>query len=344
MLRTWIAPVKSFKIGDEEIRNTRLRVADSPTIDRDMLIGMDFFLSHHVYVANSQRKLYFTYNGGPVFNLDRDLGSRETAGADTDAGSEPTDAAGFAQRGAAFASRREYAKAIADFSKAVDLAPTNADFIEQRALADLGDGQGDQALSDLDRVLDLEPGRFQARVTRAEILLARKDRDKAIADLDAADRAQAKQADGRLELGLLYARAGLPLRAVDQYDLWIAAHPQDARRAAALNARCRARALDGHDLKSALSDCNSALDSAPKAASILDSRGLVRLRMGDLDHAIADYDAALATDPKIAWSLYGRGLAKLKKGDTAGGKADIDAAVALEPGLPDRAKHYGVGP
>ena len=34
-----------------------------------MLIGADFFLSHHVYVANSQRKLYFTYNGGPVFNL-----------------------------------------------------------------------------------------------------------------------------------------------------------------------------------------------------------------------------------------------------------------------------------
>ena len=34
-----------------------------------MLIGADFFLSHRVYVANSQRKLYFTYNGGPVFNL-----------------------------------------------------------------------------------------------------------------------------------------------------------------------------------------------------------------------------------------------------------------------------------
>ena len=35
----------------------------------DMLVGADFFLSHRVYVATSQRRLYFTYNGGPVFNL-----------------------------------------------------------------------------------------------------------------------------------------------------------------------------------------------------------------------------------------------------------------------------------
>jgi len=37
--------------------------------DADMLLGSDFFVSHHVFVANSQHKLYVTYNGGPVFNL-----------------------------------------------------------------------------------------------------------------------------------------------------------------------------------------------------------------------------------------------------------------------------------
>ena len=69
VLRTWIVPVKSFRIGDEEIHNTHLRIADATNLGRDMLIGADFFLSHHIYVANSQRKLYFTYNGGTVFNL-----------------------------------------------------------------------------------------------------------------------------------------------------------------------------------------------------------------------------------------------------------------------------------
>jgi len=66
---SYIAPFSSFKIGEEEIRNTRLRIADIDLPNADMLIGPDFFLSHRIYVANSQHRLYFTYNGGPVFNL-----------------------------------------------------------------------------------------------------------------------------------------------------------------------------------------------------------------------------------------------------------------------------------
>jgi hypothetical protein len=71
-VKTWIVPVQSFKIGQEEIRNTELRVIDEagPGLDADMILGADFFLSHRIYVANSQHKLYFTYNGGPVFRLD----------------------------------------------------------------------------------------------------------------------------------------------------------------------------------------------------------------------------------------------------------------------------------
>jgi predicted aspartyl protease len=69
VVKTWIAPFASFRIGDEEVRNTHLRIGAGTMLDVDMLIGADFFLSHRIYVANSQRKLYFTYNGGPVFNL-----------------------------------------------------------------------------------------------------------------------------------------------------------------------------------------------------------------------------------------------------------------------------------
>jgi predicted aspartyl protease len=65
----WLAPFASFKIGDEEIRNTRLRIGDIQLNDTEMILGADFFLSHHVLVATSQKKLYFTYNGGRVFDL-----------------------------------------------------------------------------------------------------------------------------------------------------------------------------------------------------------------------------------------------------------------------------------
>jgi predicted aspartyl protease len=68
-VKTYIGRFASFKVGDEEIKNATLRFGQINADVADMLIGADFFLSHHVYVASSQRKLYFTYNGGPVFNL-----------------------------------------------------------------------------------------------------------------------------------------------------------------------------------------------------------------------------------------------------------------------------------
>jgi predicted aspartyl protease len=67
---THVAYFSSFKVGDEEIRNPHLRVGDTRE-GTDMLLGADFFLSHRIYVSNTQHKLYFTYNGGPVFSAAR---------------------------------------------------------------------------------------------------------------------------------------------------------------------------------------------------------------------------------------------------------------------------------
>jgi predicted aspartyl protease len=82
----WLAPFASFKIRDEEIRNTRLRIGDLKVTDADMILGADFFLSHHVLVATSQKKVYFTYNGGKVF----DLSPRPAGTADSPASDSPS--------------------------------------------------------------------------------------------------------------------------------------------------------------------------------------------------------------------------------------------------------------
>jgi predicted aspartyl protease len=67
--KTWVGTFSSIKIGDEEIKNGKLAIGESVANDFDVLIGADFFLAHHVYVANSQGKLYFSYSGGPVFRI-----------------------------------------------------------------------------------------------------------------------------------------------------------------------------------------------------------------------------------------------------------------------------------
>jgi tetratricopeptide (TPR) repeat protein len=346
LVQSWIAPVDSFKVGDEEIKHTRLRFEDTDfgMNGVDMLLGADFFLSHHIYVANDQRKLYFTYNGGPVFNLDVGADAASSPPAPEVAAEGPLDAAGLARRGTAFASRKEYDKAIADLSRAVALAPDNADYLFERARAYQGNNQPFLAMADLNKSLELRPGDIPALITRASFQLVGHDKPHALADLAGADRLAAKAADSRLEIAQVYMSAREPSLAVSQYDLWIAAHPEDGKMAVALNGRCWARGLLDRELDLALADCDGALKRSPKSAEVLDSRGLIHLRKGEFDAAITDYDAALALQPREAMSLYGRGLAKLRKGMAAEGKADIAAATALRPGVDEMAKAYGLAP
>ena len=341
LVQTWIAPFASFKIGDEEIRNTRLRIGDMGIRDADMLIGADFFLSHRVYVASSQHKLYFTYNGGPVFNLAH-APPTQAGAAPAPGGSEPTDAAGFSRRGAAFTSRRDYEHAIADLTRACELDPNEPRYFYERGEARWGNKQPDLAMADFDQALKLKPDDVDALVARARLRLMGPENPAVISDLDAADRFAPPQADIRLQIASLYVRARRFAEAIIQYDKWITAHDQDVQMPEARNARCWARALWGQELNQALLDCDSALKSRPDTAAFLDSRGLVRLRMGDLDRSIADYDAALRLQPHIAWSLYGRGLAKVKKGLTTAGEADIAAAMAIQPRIDEEARTHGI--
>ena len=59
-VKTWMVTVESLQIGAEAMKNARVRIGDIDLGDIDMLIGIDFFRSHRVYVANSQHKVYFS--------------------------------------------------------------------------------------------------------------------------------------------------------------------------------------------------------------------------------------------------------------------------------------------
>jgi tetratricopeptide (TPR) repeat protein len=345
LVPSWIVPVDSFKVGGEEIRHTHLRVADLGWVEGDMLLGADFFLSHHVYVANAQSRVYFTYNGGPVFDLTQAAAAPPPSGAGPTASTvTPSDAASLGRRGAASASRGEFDAAIADLTHAIDLAPADPQWRKARAHAYLENSQVFLAMADLDEALRLSPGDVEVLLDRARLHLAGRDNPHALADLDAIDHAAPRQADVRLILAGLYGAAGAPAASLIQSDLWIAAHPDDGRFAEALNTRAYGRAQLNRDLDKALADADAALRRAPKNAAMLDTRGLVHLRRGEYDAAIADYDASLAQRAKSPWSLYGRGLAELRKGLAAEGRADLAAAGALAPDTAAGFREIGLTP
>jgi len=66
-LPTWHGPVAEVQIGGETVRNSRLRVADFYLNNVEMLVGIEFFLSHRIYVSQGERRMFFTYSGGSVF-------------------------------------------------------------------------------------------------------------------------------------------------------------------------------------------------------------------------------------------------------------------------------------
>jgi tetratricopeptide (TPR) repeat protein len=321
---SWLAPSASYSIGGRDIRGDPLRIADMGAVPFDLLIGADFFLAHRVYVAHSRGRLYFASVAGQ--------------------GSLPSlaDAAAYGRRGSELAIRGDLANAIADFTRAIELAPNEPRYLVQRSKARLDAKQELLARHDLDQAIALKPDMIEARLARAVLLVAQKNAGSAKQDLAAAAAASPPEADYRLFIASVYVGIEEWQASREQFDLWARHHPADPRLPVALNASCWAGAMLNQQLDRALADCNQAIAKAPAAFEMGDSRGLVWLRMGRFAEAIADYDAVLARQPDFPWSLFGRGLAKLRTGRAAEGRADIAAALRIDPDIANKARRIGL--
>ena len=84
VLATGVARMETFGLGDETIKNTSIQVADVFKNDTreelgsrlgefkespSLILGADFFRSHKVLLARSQNRIFFSYVGGPVFDV-----------------------------------------------------------------------------------------------------------------------------------------------------------------------------------------------------------------------------------------------------------------------------------
>jgi predicted aspartyl protease len=80
---SWLGPFETVDIGGEIIRNSSIRFAELWTdaafaargsriathseTQQPMILGVDMLRAHRMLVSHSQRKIYFTYGGGAVF-------------------------------------------------------------------------------------------------------------------------------------------------------------------------------------------------------------------------------------------------------------------------------------
>ena len=312
--QTWIARTQTISIGGEEIRNSPIRVIDDGGMgDDDMLLGVDFLMSHHVFVSQVQRKMYLTYNGGAIFSVstEREIGHLETRAENMGTAEKTTDpktADDFAGRASGRLTRSDFSGAIADYTAAIKLAPDRADLLNGRATAYMRGGKRDPAMRDIDAALKIAPTDHRLLTWRARVRLMQGDRAGALADTDAAAASTPK---GSLDIVLIvgnYEALGKPDRGLALLDPVIALHRDDAGYPRLLNARAWNRALANVGLDQALTDANTAIRRGGANATLLDTRAFVQLRRKAYPAAIADATAALALREKFASTLFVRGL------------------------------------
>ena len=290
-----------------------------------MLLGADFFLSHRVLISYQERKIFFTYNGGPVFDLSVHPGagpalptpaegSAPTAAVPQDTAPNSADAADLDRRAIAESERGDLATAIADDGRAITADPGNALYHLHRGQVLLRAGQPQQALSDIDESLHLAPALTDALMLRAQVRIHNGNPDGARADFAAAE----ASAPGRFELQLIeseaYADTGRYPAALQLLNTWIAAHPDDERRYTAFMSRCLVRGMLGQELDAALVDCNKARRELSSNSAVLFDRGIVELRLKQYDKAITDFTDTIKLQPRLARAYYARGIARGAKG------------------------------
>ncbi|WP_457419663.1 aspartyl protease family protein [Roseateles sp. P5_E7] len=339
-VRSWTAQLSAFELGGEKIVNNFLQVDETDHLQEDMLIGLDYFLSHRIYVSRLQSKVYATWNGGPVFARSPTDGQYDSRYAALPADIAPDDAGALARRGEAAAARGEFSKALADLDRACELAPkAEANFLA-RARVHLAMRDFAKARLDLDQALSLHPGLHEALAVRGSMRAATGDRDGALADLATLDAGLPPSAHLRERMADIYVALDLVPEALRQWELWVPTHRADAGLARVLNERCWLRARLNRDLKLALEDCKAAVDKDGGESAYRDSLGWTWLRLDDARRAVEAFDAAIKIKPG-AFSHYGRALARQCLGEADAARRDLAAARQLDADIDGRVGKAG---
>lgn len=310
----------------------------------DLMLSVDYLLSHRIHVSYTQRKLYATRNGFPAF---QNRAGYPAGGPDAQAVDKSLEALAqepevWAREGLFHFRFKRLRESIDAMDRAIALNPGEADFYLTRARARYALDDHAGAGKDAEEALRRNPALDDARMIRAGVRVLEGQREKGIQDLTLLDSRLPADADIRYEMAWLFGKAGRATEAIRQWTLWIDGHPEDVELAHGHNERCFLRTTRNVELPLALQDCERATALRPSSAAFQDSLGWTRLRMGDLAGARSAFDAAIRLEADLAWSLYGRSLAWAKAGDASRARADLEAARRSRSDIDRRVKESGL--
>lgn len=256
----------------------------------------------------------------------------------------------------------EFAPALRDLARALELEPGNAWAFALRSRVRFQAGPGPDGLADLDRAVELAPRAGWMLAWRGDARRKLGDLKGALSDLMKARAFEPAYDRTYLWLGKTLLALGAPERAAPVLDEAVRRCPhfekafaerarlrlslgrapaaaQDMRRAAAVNHRhdfLGSWGAEPYPPSAAQRAAAAALQAwvrrAPRSAWARAWLGETCVQLGETARGLAELDAALALKPRLAWARAWRGEALVRLGRPAEGEAELSRALALDPG------------
>jgi len=187
----------------------------------------------------------------------------------------PQYAEAYKNRGIVYLYLKEYDKAMADNNKAIEVNPQYSNAYNNRGIVYRILKEYDKAMADYNKAIEINPQLFQAYHNRGNVYRDLKEYDKAMADYNKTIEINPQNADAYLDRGGVY-----------------------------------------HNLKEydkAIAEYNKAIEINPQVAKAYLARGLVYHNLKEYDKAIKDYNKALEIDPKVPYASNNKKLAEEAK-------------------------------
>ena len=211
----------------------------------------------------------------------------------------------YFRRGVAYDKQGVYARAIADYGKAIELGANYAEIYNNRGVVYGRQGDYSRAIADFDKVIKLKPDDAAAYNNLGRAYSEQGDYVRAIADYDKAIELQADNVEAYNNRGNAYKEQGDYARAIADYDKAIHLRPNFS---GSYNNRGNAYSEQG-DYARAIADHDKAIELKPNDADAYNNRGTAYSEQGDGARAIADYDKAIKLDPNNKNAIHNRGVA-----------------------------------
>ena len=242
----------------------------------------------------------------------------------------PGYAAAYSNRAGAYMKLGQVERAIADYTKAIELTPNSAAALSGRGRAHLAAHRPHGAIRDFTRAVGLDARFSAAYRSRAEAKMAIERYEEAIEDYQPRHRLRAAQCRD-----LRAARAGLPgsrQRRLRHQGLR-QGHRARARTSAAFYAARGLAYAKAEAYEDALNDFARAIELEPRSPKAYAYRAWTYRQQQQAELGIKDVERALKLDDKSAEAYWARGEINEALGRAELAVADLRKALALDPRL-----------